>query len=588
MTPTIVPKLTVKTYVDGELDLDLSPLSIQIQSMGSSCSFDLVPQKWNQTSDYLGKFVRVDAKYHGGTTKTLFCGYIYKESRNASTQDVTLEAKSLLALGDDFYIGAGAIIYHGLEVKYPKAAFFNGQLMSTLWTTRQIIKDWFSASIPTWRYGAGSLPANVRALLKLGNTSILDSIYSQIKLDDITFKQQTLNEGLDTLLSIINNVSIRERFEGNITYLDFYELGSPEGEVKRIPFNNDPNNDTKETLFSFSEDVDVDEAKDRLIVIGDRRKFIVTFPLIPDWDTEDMFLLADVLSNPSGEIKEGELSFDQSREQYWMRRNKVLRSYKIPSSLLKMVIDENLPILDANGTQIPTRVFSNKYIPTFNETTQEWVSTINGYEVLAANIDLRNGKVILNNPAVYMQRAYVNNTNKPVEEYQPKDVYITLCYNEGRLYYDTGKISSKNVNFAGGLDRTKVIEASGFQYIQYGNQGFPLPDLDVSQAIIYDEASNQWNVLLDSTYADDEADLALYSTIALTELNRSKRGWSIEFPRLTWAFKIGDRVSVEGQRGVQQICQIIYNLTDDHSTQITTDNSLPLIANQVLTKEVAI
>jgi len=80
---------------------------------------------------------------------------------------------------------------------------------------------------------------------------------------------------------------------------------------------------------------------------------------------------------------------------------------------------------------------------------------------------------------------------------------------------------------------------------------------------------------------DDAALLRTYAALALRETNRIRASYSIAVPYFSEAYRIGDRVRMVGEDGydfgTHQVRSVVWNLTRDHGTRLSTDNEVPLV-----------
>jgi hypothetical protein len=577
----IVPPLYVRVYLDNYLRSDIYCLSVNLSAgtTGSTSNFVIPPALWDNNQRLLGKQIRVDVNYKDNATKTLFFGWIDTINRDAASQELSLSAKSLLGFSDDFYIANG-------DARYPKYIYKEGIETKTNWTPKTIIQDWLSASLPSWRLGGNNIPSQYRALLKTGDMSVFDSYYNEISMDDIEFKSRTFRDAMDDILNLLQNIQVKERFVNNQTYLDFFELGY-NSRYKNVWIAPNADASTFNTnVFTLSKTETIDDSKDRIKVVGDRLKYIVTFELIKDWDES---LEADVLANPTGEITQGKVGYNQTQKEYWEKRSKVFRKYKLPDVFKNYEIDDDLPLTNTNGDKLPILIFRPQYIPVFDDENQEWVSVLGDTPEILDGVDFDKNSltVTLDAPNVYFENGYVNELNKPVEIYAENTIFMTICYNNGRLIYDTGKRNSE-INLFRSLEREQVILASGFRYIQYGNVDDDI-GVQYESCTVYNEVDG-WLTINDSVNINDEQDMITYAEIALQDQNRKKESYTIETPFLTWAYDIGDSIKVNGDNSYTQLSQIqsiTYNLTNDHSTQITTDTSLQSMAVNILKQDIS-
>jgi hypothetical protein len=617
---SLINDLFVRVYFGDTLRNDVwcNSVTVGVGTEGSSCDLELPALDWDARQDIVGQLVRIVVKYRYEPEYTLFIGLITNVDRTAESQSVVATARSYMYLASNVYIGQANFNNNALEVFYPKIALYNGAYKKTNWTTISILRDWFGSSLKTWRGGGGSIPSQYRHMLSLGDTSVLSSVYNTVPFGDLEFKQISLKDGLDKLLSDIGTVSFIERFRGYKTYLDFFELASPYSPIRDFYICPSPNSSAIGTnVISLSKSESIEDMVNRIICVGDRRKFVVTLSRASHmtglWDDS---LNNDVLQNPSGTIQAGGTSLDETSQEYWRKRNLVFKKYQIPIAFQNVVIDEQNAITetDLNDTTkesaLPIQIFAYKHKYVFASNLKSVLSEVDCPEVYAVpgdvpgyyavaltepkmlesvTFDAKKGIILFSQPNVYPAVSFVNGNNLPVEIYKESNFFITFTYNGSRIIYDT-KLRSNGVYIDNiqSDGKTEVIDVS-FGYIQYGNTNYPL-DGQTYSTCIFQLSDGTWYDGSDLIAQDDTAALKYYAEVALQEKGRKKNAYNIVTPNLFIGPRIGDRIRVIGEDtfygNTNQITSMTYNLSADHGTSITTDSGVPMTASTILKEKI--
>src|SRR5690606_20465291 len=118
------------------------------------------------------------------------------------------------------------------------------------------------------------LPEDVRQRLQLGEISVLHDL-SSLSTPDITFRLAEYASAINQLTSYVGDVGFRERFQGNITYLDFYRVNAPSREKTNVRHASwtDTSRANVQSSHSTSDSTNV---VDRVVGHGAYRQFMIT------------------------------------------------------------------------------------------------------------------------------------------------------------------------------------------------------------------------------------------------------------------------------------------------------------------------
>jgi hypothetical protein len=600
-TDVTLPRLRQRVWLDGNLRSDVycSSTSYSHGTSGSTATLEIPSKDWDGGKNRLrGKRVRVDVAFVGGSWQTVFLGYLWTVSGQVAANVLSATAVTFIGLADKVYVGQGDDP-EDMSVEYPAAAVWRGVMQPTGWTVASVLRDIFSASTKTWRGGGGKLPTGWRNRLKLGSLAVLGSTYNEVPLGDLVFRQTTLRDALEQLVGLVGTVSFKERFEGNDTYLDFFELGDPGAPLKRVIVARSGEDASGSNVLDIDHEESADQVTTRIIALGDRRKFTVscttehsTAPLERSWDP---LLEATVLANPEAAkrgVESGD-ALDETRQEFSEDLAHVFRRYLLPDCLRRLIIEKDLAVELSDGSRLAMQVWKIPRVVTYNAVTDEHESTLGTVPVLleGTQFDLENGLFVLKAPAINLVSS-VESGGDVVDTYEEAVVGITLTAAAARLVHDTG-VRLNGMSFDG-IDNDGLVDVfvnESFRFSQITNEGFPFVDGD-GIGHVYDEAwlyieGTGWT-LEDAALVtqDDEAVLAEFAKAALREKNSVRANYSVTTPFWTPAYALGDRIRVVGQddaqEGTHQVMSVGYNLTNDHGTTISTDSSVPLTANQIL------
>lgn len=518
---------------------------------------------------------------------------------------MTFDARSLLAMADEMYLGLPWAEENGLLVKYPEQVVRDGEWQATGWTVKEMLRDWFSGNAATWKGGGGSIGPQWRNRLRLGSLSVLGRSFNEITLGPQEFRGQTLRGALDRVLGMIGMVSIRERFLGVDTLLDFLQLADDGAPRRRVIVARPGQPITGTNVAQIEHAVSSDNVKTRMIAVGDRRRFSVsvrtdhpTAPLERLWDPAHE---AAVLAFPQGQVPVGGTELKP-----WVApQAHVFRRYRLPACIRRLEVGRELEFVLADGSRATMQVWKMPRTRVWNEGLQEWTSTpgtqpelIEGWE-----FDAEQGVIVLRDPAVNLSGATQAITLGPSgsqyswnQTWVEAPVGVTLSVGGRRLYHDTG-VQANGMSLEGiagdGVVETFEVESFGFH--QATNIGEPFAD-DSGDTHEYDEAwfyntaavgGPAWEYYDAATVLRDQTlDFVEHVQNALREKNDVRQNYTIRLPWFSSGYRLGEMIEVVGQddfeMGTHQILTLVWDLTNNHSTTITTDNSRPLISSSVL------
>jgi hypothetical protein len=579
-----LPQLRQRVYVAGALRSDVYALQVSSShgTEGSVASVSIPEVDWDAPRNPLrGRSLRIDVAYEGDEFQTVFAGHLDSIQGQARQGEVTVTALSRMGLSDRVYVGSPL---RGYVANYPQVAWDGSALRPTGWDVAGVLRDIFGSSQPTWRGGGGNLESSWRAVLRLGPLDALQSLYAQVPLGDLVFQQETLRDVIDRLLAMVGTVSFRERFDGGITYLDFFELADPSAPVLDVVVARRGTSAKGSNVLDVGHEDSSTDVRTRIIALGDKRRLTIsistahaTAPLQKGWNVEDeAFVLADPerAKGRKGEAPDEDLQ-------------RVFRRFLLPPALRGIEIDDALALDTADGTAIPIQVWKLPRVLSYNEGTGAWTSTLGTVPVIleGTQLNLASGEFTLREPAINLVSSSVVGT-VPVDVYEPALIGITFSVAGPRLLHDTG-VKQGSFDFDGieqaGL--AEVISNDSFGFKQISNEGFPFAGETFDATWIF--TGDEW-LFVDGAQVlqDDLAVLRRFANGALREKSSPRHVYSVTTPYWTPAYKLGDRIRLVGEDGASQephqVLSMEYSLGSDHYTSFSTDNQVPLISNEVL------
>lgn len=589
---TEVPALSVRVLINDLQRSDVYCIDVQygMGAEGSTATLRLPASLWDGGKSWLrGAKVEVRAGYQGNVS-TVFAGYIVGAAGDMRGNVITAQARSLLGFADTVYVGQG--IDDEYVAKYPTEALNDGVPTATGWTIKDILRDLFGNAAATWKGGGGSLPSQWRAMLKLGSLSVLSAVWNSYPLGDVTFRQSTLAEALEQLLSLSGTISFRERFTaGGIVYLDFFELADPTAPVRDCRVAGPGESIAGTNILSVSHDEAGDDVRTRMIGMGAPRRFILsvttdhsTAPLVKDWDDS---LEAGVLLNPESTKRGAESgkAGDETRSEFTEEKAKVFRRYLLPDELRDVLIDKDLGLELSDGRKLGIQVWKIGRIAT--ESSGAWSSTLATEPTLleGAKLDVEQGIVTLKEPAINFVSGSVTAAGDIVNTFEEAVVGVTVSVQGERLKHDTG-VRSNGLSLSGisGAGLAEVVVNDSFEFIQRTNAGYAING-ETFDAWIYD--GSDWTEYTAASIVQDDTDpLRRFTEQALRERADVRTTYSIDTPYWQPGYRLGERIRIIGQDdavvATHQIRSLSHNLTNNHRTSFSTDSAVPMVANEVL------
>jgi len=649
----LIPPLFQRVYLNDTLrrDLIVTNVSRSIGIGGSNCSVWVSQKDWDDNKNrFLGSKIVVYSTlstsgngnycYNSNLQdvdfgKPLFRGYITNATGNLSVSEnrIQLQAKSMIQLCDKVFLGSCSP-ENGFLYLYPKEALRDGVLTDTNWDVSQIIRDWFSSSLRTWRYGGGNIPNTWRSEIKLGSLNSLNQSAKKVPIGNLEFNRLNVSDAISQILDIVGNIKLVERFETNATYFDFMDIKSNRNIRKNIIVAEAGEcvAGSNYNVLSITDDSNIEEVVNRIVGYGDYRKFIVTAstnhvtaPLEKIWNTS---LEDDVLADPDI-TKRGTRDGQNSELEGWNEEyENVFKVYRLPAPLRKFVIESGLEIdnIEIQVFKLP-RIMSpgygygygyndEGYSYGYNDNCGEspyydyfvsigsdpdvWESEIAPQPTIVEGSEINltsdgNYTFKLKEPALNLCSTSINydlfGFPTPVFTWTEAEIYITLTYRKDPIYYDTGRIGE--VDYYSLQDGVyDQIQNDSFRYIQITNIDYPILDDDGNSHIfddvwIYkssDEGSlpkGYYHVTSKNIVIDDSQNLNKFTKLALDERNDIRKNYNIVIPKFTKGYSLGDTVIILNQKdynyGNHLIQSINYDITSNHKTTISTDNQSPLI-----------
>lgn len=283
MASIIVGDLEVQVTIPGSAPgVFCHTVSLGIGTEGSSATLFAAGREWDVGS-WRGRPVKVEARY-SGAWQTVFLGLIDGEAARTDGSGVDLTARSLITYADSVFIGQHWSPGGGLVANYPVYAQFPGnkRWYITSWNPASIIGNWFAEEpVPTsWWGGGGSLPAAWRGVLKLGEVDALVAAGTARPPapNGLQWRVVSLLEGFDAMLGMSPNLSFRERFDGDVTYLDFFKMAdeTASSTTLKVAVAGQSIVDAEANVLAIDREESITTSKNRVIAIGDRSKFIIS------------------------------------------------------------------------------------------------------------------------------------------------------------------------------------------------------------------------------------------------------------------------------------------------------------------------
>jgi hypothetical protein len=274
----------------------------------------------------------------------------------------------------------------------------------------------------------------------------------------------------------------------------------------------------------------------------------------------------------------------------------VFRRYRLPQALRSVTLLKDLPILDGRGQRIKAQVFQwRTYLDAPpSGSANELVGYLDTEPTLISGnveIDLARGSVVLGKPAVNCigKRIEVDpetGTEKIVTQYAPAVVGVTLAYQKGWLWRDTGVAMGSDVTLPfAGAGQTEVVQWDTLRLDRITNFGEPLSGLAWG-AWVFDAATGD-GVKYDApvTLRDDGRALQRLVRDIQAEKSRRHKAYTVSLPWFSRGLRPGLRLIVDGVRDwVDEgyvISQVQWDL-EANTTTAAADNVKPPARREIV------
>lgn len=623
---TFLQGIRQKVFINGSLNSAIycTDISLSQGGGGSTANFQCPTIEWDSKGWLGGAVVRVEACLDSQSFVPCFYGYCTNPQGDARSRVANFSAESpMVSMFDLVYIGDGCTPITQYA-HYPTYAFRNGILRPTKWLASEILRDFTtSRAKKSWRGGGGTLPSQHISVLKFGDLSMLNK-----EVGEVTFDGITLKSALQEIVAKVGNVGYREVADYNGVKIEFYQLtgGAASKNVKNIRVATQGESCGNSNVAEISSEFSNVDVKTRIIAMGARIQYVLSAiwhpwleaeetanHLIPAWNRNlETYALqdpeqvkepyqheaqavaikdSDLLINRETEPEEEEESESASasapaqtmavveeEEQEAILKN-VFTRFKLPNLILENIqyITNEIPI-EIAGEQCKPVAIKWTVPLVWSDAQKGYIADIEAPLTPVAigdyTLDVNSGFITIGEPAICIYSQVVNADAETVTTYIPCPISITLCFAGERLMHDTGQVYSDARWYPlGRHGLVSRIDNESFQKVMLGDNAFPQTYLYNGNSVIVTPAP--------SVYRDDSKTLKQLAEKVLDESNDERRTYSITLPYFDSSFRIGDLISLQGVSdydfGAHTICTINHNLTQQHSTTISTDNSAPLI-----------
>lgn len=545
-------------------------------------------------------YARQEGRFGGGSGLPVFRGFLDMQDATLSEDQSSISLSGYSILSKLSKVTVGLLNSQG-TVTFPK--FVPGTIDTpTGWNVWRILQYLFDQD---------NLADEWRALVGLGNTSVLRKRGTDYPAHGVTFTGQTYLEALRYLAEIAGNIMFRERFTNAKTLLDVVEIGDPYGQARiiSIPTSNAGPEQGRVTVRTVERD-DVSGVRNRIVGFGQPVKYMLTAStqnggLEPAWTdataySETEGFTADetaVFANPDivNPDKKEEGTFDPERAD-------IFRKFRLSQVIRQHTALESNIWRNAQGQRIQIQVFIQKPIftrihetPAVGEVLDESVAATDEWTLVRGAKILDDGYVLLPEAALVLYRTVLRegDTGRYYESvFARSHVFVTITVQRPetqRMFFDTG--ISGRIGY-GGLSNYGFAEVFVNENLALEKVGVTTDDgfLDADGnayeygAIWYDELSDEWTVMdagEQGIVTNDSAFLIQLCQALKRERDGRVTEGEVVFPYHNGSMSIGDSIILNSGRGRNrrlQINTIVRNLYDENtgaSTAIVATNRVP-------------
>jgi hypothetical protein len=526
----------------------------------------------------------------------LFRGFVVGPDHNEdeSRSTVQVKVRSVMDLADR--INVFQATYQASKL-YRARDQFTGT--PTGLTALFMVREIFSTRSLETPYGAEIRLGDTRDLEIAGRGEFLD-------LPDMRFTTNSLVGALRRILANIPDVSFRERFTDDATYLDFFAFGSTSrgARVLRAAKGNGPEQGAY--LIGHARTESNKQAVQRVVAYGQAKQHMVTLSsdnsealgvhptatLLPYWgDATAPYPAGKIYSDEGLTLDEKKVLFDPDRVRegsptYQPPLRYHFRRFRVPLALRKVfeMMPDNALEQTIFGVRyrLPIQFFRQKtqLVPDL-ENPGELIGEVleNDYELISGwSYEPKNGVVLLPAPPFYQVK-----TSPYGPIWGVAHIYwtVTMRANDGRGdtwesrgYYDTGvrgNLRHPRISEAGLCDN---FDNENVELRQVGAEEIPDADgnLHTFPAIFFSEMPepSAWlKVTSPSIIRDDRAILRTLAERRLMQVSRRITTAMAVLPFIAGNYRPGDGLFLL-DRGIDNKRLTITQVSVDHLSMITT------------------
>lgn len=252
-----IPLPTQTVTVDGVRDNDIWCSGINYAAgLGATTANFLLPFA---LADEIGdryQYKKVVVRTEG----LLFVGYLPGKTEDLSPES---DGVSMTALSAGAFLGKIGVGDDRNQWRYQYHLFDDVTGELTGWTPAKVLEDLFDR-----------LPEQWKSEISLGRIDAIADAYD-LPVQNYDFSLATYRNAVEMVIGSLGDVAVRERFQGNKCYLDFFRISdvqSPRKSVRVAEFDDG----LESNVATYSPSVAGEETLSRVVAFGSDREFMVT------------------------------------------------------------------------------------------------------------------------------------------------------------------------------------------------------------------------------------------------------------------------------------------------------------------------
>lgn len=258
-----IPKVQQEITVDGAVDHRIWCEQVDISAGlgGTTASFSIPDMLFDEAREkYKDRKVVVKAALGSGIKETIFVGYLTGDGSELSDSDDSCSLSAYSVGHFLTHVAVGIDMNHWqyeYSMRDPRTGLLTG------YTPLYVLTDLMSR-----------LPDEWKDEVALGDVSILADT-RDVSITSFVFSLQDYRSAIEMVASAFGDVTIKERFAGNKTYLDFYKVSSPQNPLstcKVARWDEDPD----ANVGRLSPAKTGDQIINHVQVFGRNQAFVVT------------------------------------------------------------------------------------------------------------------------------------------------------------------------------------------------------------------------------------------------------------------------------------------------------------------------